>query len=155
MAALERDSRRFGTVEGGLDYALLVDGLAAERDQGITIDVAYRYFETPRRRFILADTPGHQQYTRNMVTGASLADLAVLLIDARKGVLEQTRRHAAIASLLGIRQLVLAVNKMDLVGFDQARVRPDRQRTSTAVLAKLGDVRGDRDPGLLPATATT
>ncbi|HTW71361.1 MAG TPA: GTP-binding protein, partial [Acetobacteraceae bacterium] len=103
MAVLERDSRRFGTVEGGVDYALLVDGLAAERDQGITIDVAYRYFETPRRRFILADAPGHQQYTRNMVTGASNSDLAVVLIDARKGVLDQTRRHAAIASLLGIR----------------------------------------------------
>ena len=120
MAALERDSIRFGTVPGGTDYALLVDGLAAERDQGITIDVAYRFFETPRRRFILADAPGHEQYTRNMVTGASASDLAVLLVDARKGLLVQTRRHAAIASLLGIRQVVLAVNKMDLVGFDQA-----------------------------------
>ncbi len=118
MAALERDSIRFGTVPGGTDYALLVDGLAAERDQGITIDVAYRFFETPRRRFILADAPGHEQYTRNMVTGASASDLAVLLVDARKGLLVQTRRHAAIASLLGIRQVVLAVNKMDLVGFD-------------------------------------
>src|SRR5579875_2360952 len=139
LAALERDSKRFGTVENGVDYALLVDGLAAERDQGITIDVAYRYFETPRRRFILADTPGHHQYTRNMVTGASLADLAVLLIDARKGVLEQTRRHAAIATLLGIRQLVLAVNKMDLVGFDQSvfdRICQDFH----AVLARFGDV---------------
>ncbi len=120
MAVLERDSRRFGTTGGHIDYALLVDGLAAERDQGITIDVAYRYFETPRRRFILADAPGHQQYTRNMVTGASNSDLAIVLIDARKGVLDQTRRHAAIASLLGIRDVVLAVNKMDLVGFDQA-----------------------------------
>ncbi len=120
MAVLERDSRRFGTTGGNIDYALLVDGLAAERDQGITIDVAYRYFETPRRRFILADAPGHQQYTRNMVTGASNSDLAIVLIDARKGVLDQTRRHAAIASLLGIRDVVLAVNKMDLVGFDQA-----------------------------------
>ena len=120
MLALERDSRRFGTVEGGVDYALLVDGLSAERDQGITIDVAYRFFETPRRRFILADAPGHQQYTRNMVTGASNSDLAIVLIDARKGVLDQTRRHAAIASLLGIRDVVLAVNKMDLVGFDRA-----------------------------------
>ncbi len=119
MAVLERDSRRFGTVEGGTDYALLVDGLEAEREQGVTIDVAYRFFETPARRFILADTPGHQQYTRNMVTGASTADLAILLIDARKGILPQTRRHAAIASLLGIRQVVLAVNKMDLVGFAQ------------------------------------
>ncbi|HSU05792.1 MAG TPA: adenylyl-sulfate kinase [Acetobacteraceae bacterium] len=120
MLVLERDSRRFGTVENGIDYALLVDGLAAEREQGVTIDVAYRYFETPLRRFILADTPGHQQYTRNMVTGASTADLAVLLVDARKGLLAQTRRHAAIASMLGIRQVVLAVNKMDLIGFDQA-----------------------------------
>ena len=118
--ALERDSRRYGTVKGGIDYALLVDGLAAEREQGITIDVAYRYFETEKRRFILADTPGHEQYTRNMATGASTADLAVLLVDARKGLLVQTRRHATIASLLGIRQVVLAVNKMDLMGFDQA-----------------------------------
>jgi len=120
MAALERDSKRFGTVEGGIDYALLVDGLEAEREQGVTIDVAYRFFETPARRFILADTPGHQQYTRNMVTGASTADLAILLIDARKGILPQTRRHAAIASLLGIRQVVLAINKMDLAGFSEA-----------------------------------
>ncbi|MDR3530136.1 MAG: adenylyl-sulfate kinase [Rhodopila sp.] len=120
MAALERDSKRFGTVDGGTDYALLVDGLEAEREQGVTIDVAYRFFETPARRFILADTPGHQQYTRNMVTGASTADLAILLIDARKGILPQTRRHAVIASLLGIRQVVLAVNKMDLVGFEES-----------------------------------
>src|SRR5271165_362001 len=127
MAALERDSKRFGTVQGGTDYALLVDGLAAERDQGITIDVAYRFFETPRRRFILADAPGHQQYTRNMVTGASTADVAVLLVDARKGILPQTRRHAAIASLLGIRQVVLAVNKMDLVGFEPSVFAAIRQ----------------------------
>jgi bifunctional enzyme CysN/CysC len=120
MAALERDSIRFGTVEGGVDYALLVDGLEAEREQGVTIDVAYRFFETPRRRFILADTPGHQQYTRNMATGASTADLAILLVDARNGLLDQTRRHAAIAWLLGIRSVVLAINKMDLVGFDRA-----------------------------------
>ena len=137
LAALERDSKRFGTVQGGTDYALLVDGLAAERDQGITIDVAYRFFETPRRRFILADAPGHEQYTRNMVTGASASDLAILLVDARKGLLVQTRRHAAIASLLGIRQLVLAVNKMDLVGFDQAVF--DRIVTDFyALLGKLG-----------------
>jgi bifunctional enzyme CysN/CysC len=119
LVTLERDSRRFGTVDGGVDYALLVDGLAAEREQGVTIDVAYRFFETPRRRFILADTPGHQQYTRNMATGASTADLAILLVDARKGLLAQTRRHAAIATLLGVRDLVLAINKMDLIGFDQ------------------------------------
>ena len=120
QAALARDSARYGTVPGGIDYALLVDGLAAEREQGITIDVAYRYFETPARRFILADTPGHEQYTRNMVTGASMSDLAVLLVDARKGLLIQTRRHATIAAMLGISQVVLAVNKMDLVGYDQA-----------------------------------
>ncbi len=120
LIALERDSRRFGTVEGGTDYALLVDGLAAEREQGVTIDVAYRFFETPKRRFILADSPGHQQYTRNMVTGASTSDFAILLVDARNGLLAQTRRHAAIVSLLGIRDVVLAVNKMDLVGFDEA-----------------------------------
>jgi bifunctional enzyme CysN/CysC len=137
MAALERDSKRFGTVQGGTDYALLVDGLAAERDQGITIDVAYRYFETPRRRFILADAPGHEQYTRNMVTGASASDLAILLVDARKGLLVQTRRHAAIASLLGIRQVVLAVNKMDLVGFDQA-VFSKIVTDFYALLGKLG-----------------
>ncbi|MBS0639307.1 MAG: bifunctional sulfate adenylyltransferase subunit 1/adenylylsulfate kinase, partial [Proteobacteria bacterium] len=120
LATLERDSRRFGTVEGGVDYALLVDGLEAEREQGVTIDVAYRFFETDAYRFILADTPGHQQYTRNMATGASTADVAILLIDARKGILPQTRRHAAIASLLGVKQVILAVNKMDLVGFDQS-----------------------------------
>ena len=120
LVALERDSRRHGTVAGGVDYALLVDGLAAEREQGITIDVAYRYFETEQRRFILVDSPGHEQYTRNMVTGASNADLAVLLVDARKGLLPQTRRHAKIVSLLGIRHAVLAVNKMDLVGFERS-----------------------------------
>src|SRR6201996_4984280 len=140
MAALERDSKRFGTVEGATDYALLVDGLEAEREQGVTIDVAYRFFETPSRRFILADSPGHQQYTRNMVTGASMADLAVLLIDARKGILPQTRRHATIASLLGIRQVVLAVNKMDLMAFSQdVFVRIERD---FAVL--LGKLRFDR-----------
>jgi bifunctional enzyme CysN/CysC len=136
MAALERDSKRFGTVDGATDYALLVDGLEAEREQGVTIDVAYRFFETPARRFILADTPGHQQYTRNMVTGASTADLAVLLIDARKGILPQTRRHAAIASLLGIRQVVLAVNKMDMVGFDETVFAAIRQDFRT-LLGKL------------------
>jgi bifunctional enzyme CysN/CysC len=136
MTALERDSKRFGTVEGATDYALLVDGLEAEREQGVTIDVAYRFFETPARRFILADTPGHQQYTRNMVTGASTADLAILLIDARKGILPQTRRHAAIASLLGIRQVVLAVNKMDLVGFEEPVFAAIRQDFRT-LLGKL------------------
>ena len=110
-----------GTVAGDIDPALLVDGLEAEREQGITIDVAYRYFGTPRRRFIVADTPGHKDYTRNMVTGASTSDLAILLVDAGKGLLEQTRRHAFLCSLLGIRQFVLAVNKMDLIGFDERR----------------------------------
>ncbi|WP_421738182.1 sulfate adenylyltransferase subunit CysN [Caulobacter sp.] len=119
MAALEADSRRVGTQGGAIDFALLVDGLAAEREQGITIDVAYRFFATDKRKFIVADTPGHEQYTRNMVTGASTADAAVILIDARKGVLTQTRRHSYLVSLLGIRHVVLAVNKMDLVGWDQ------------------------------------
>ena len=119
LAALEADSKRVGTQGQGIDFALLVDGLAAEREQGITIDVAYRFFATDRRKFIVADTPGHEQYTRNMVTGASTADLAVILIDARKGVLEQTRRHSYLAHLLGIRHIVLAINKMDLVGYDR------------------------------------
>ena len=108
-----------GTQGGNLDFALLVDGLAAEREQGITIDVAYRAFTTDKRKFIVADTPGHEQYTRNMATGASTADLAIILIDARKGVLTQTRRHTFIATLLGIRHLVVAVNKMDLMHYDQ------------------------------------
>jgi bifunctional enzyme CysN/CysC len=121
VAALTRDSKTHGTVGGALDPALLVDGLEAEREQGITIDVAYRYFGTARRRFIVADTPGHKDYTRNMVTGASTSDLAILLVDAEKGLLEQTRRHAFLCSLLGIRHFVLAVNKMDLIGFDERR----------------------------------
>jgi len=120
LTALEADSKKVGTQGGELDFALLVDGLAAEREQGITIDVAYRFFSTEHRKFIVADTPGHEQYTRNMVTGASTADVAVILIDARKGVLTQTRRHSYIVSLLGIRHVVLAINKMDLVGFSQA-----------------------------------
>ena len=120
LAAIEADSRKWGTQGGDIDFALLVDGLAAEREQGITIDVAYRYFSTERRKFIVADTPGHEQYTRNMVTGASTADVAVILIDARKGVLTQTRRHSHLVSLIGIRRVVLAINKMDLVGYSQA-----------------------------------
>ncbi|WP_284123776.1 sulfate adenylyltransferase subunit CysN [Parerythrobacter aestuarii] len=119
LASLEADSKRVGTQGGEIDFALLVDGLAAEREQGITIDVAYRFFATEKRKFIVADTPGHEQYTRNMVTGASTADLAVILIDARKGVLVQTKRHSTIAHLLGIKHLVLAVNKMDLVDYDK------------------------------------
>jgi bifunctional enzyme CysN/CysC len=121
LLALERDSRKHGTTGDDIDFALLVDGLEAEREQGITIDVAYRFFTTPRRAFIVADTPGHEQYTRNMATGASNSDAAVILIDARKGVLTQTRRHSYICSLLGIRHVVLAVNKIDLVGYSGER----------------------------------
>ncbi|MEY3624076.1 MAG: hypothetical protein RLZZ407_1635 [Pseudomonadota bacterium] len=121
LATLESDSKRMGTQGQDIDFALLVDGLAAEREQGITIDVAYRFFATEKRKFIVADCPGHEQYTRNMVTGASTADLAVILIDARKGVLVQTRRHSYLAKLLGIRNIVLAVNKMDLIDYDQAQ----------------------------------
>ncbi len=120
LAALARDSRRHGTTGEDIDFALLLDGLEAEREQGITIDVAYRFFETPARKFIVADTPGHEQYTRNMATGASTADLAIVLVDAAKGLMPQTRRHSHILALLGIRHVVLAVNKMDLVGHDQA-----------------------------------
>ena len=134
LSALERDSRRHGTVGEDIDLALLVDGLEAEREQGITIDVAYRFFATDKRRFIVADTPGHEQYTRNMATGASTADLAVLLVDARNGLMTQTRRHAFIASLLGIRHVVLAVNKIDLVAFSQSRF--DEIRTEFADFAK-------------------
>ena len=119
LAALEADSKRFGTQGGDLDFALLVDGLAAEREQGITIDVAYRFFSTERRKFIVADTPGHEQYTRNMVTGASTAELAVILVDARKGVITQTRRHSFLVTLLGIKRIVLAINKLDLVDYSE------------------------------------
>src|SRR5690554_47504 len=117
LSAIEADSKRHGTQGEELDLALLVDGLAAEREQGITIDVAYRFFSTDKRKFIVADTPGHEQYTRNMVTGASTADAAVLMVDARKGVLTQTRRHSYLVNLLGIRHIVVAINKMDLVGY--------------------------------------
>ena len=137
LATLEADSRRHGTQNGELDFALLVDGLAAEREQGITIDVAYRFFGTDRRRFIVADCPGHEQYTRNMATGASTADVAVVLVDARKGLLTQTRRHSYIVSLLGIRHVLLAVNKMDLVDYDEAvftRIEADYR----ALAAQLG-----------------
>ncbi|MBT0651999.1 sulfate adenylyltransferase subunit CysN [Geomobilimonas luticola] len=121
LAALEADSKKVGTQGGAIDYALLLDGLQAEREQGITIDVAYRFFSTDKRKFIVADTPGHEQYTRNMVTGASTAQVAVILVDARKGLLTQTRRHSFLVSLVGIRNVVLAINKMDLVDFDQQR----------------------------------
>ncbi|WP_066468962.1 sulfate adenylyltransferase subunit CysN [Bosea sp. WAO] len=123
LTALDADSRRFGTQGQAPDFALLVDGLSAEREQGITIDVAYRYFSTEQRSFIVADTPGHEQYTRNMATGASTADLAIILVDARKGLLPQTRRHSFIVSLVGVRRIVVAVNKMDLVGYDEAVFR--------------------------------
>ena len=121
LSQLEEESKLVGTTGGKFDPALLTDGLKAEREQGITIDVAYRYFSTPKRKFIIADTPGHEQYTRNMATGASTADLAIILIDARHGVLTQTRRHSFIVSLLGIRHVVVAINKMDLVDFDEGR----------------------------------
>ncbi len=127
LAALEADSKKVGTQEGKIDYALLLDGLQAEREQGITIDVAYRYFSTDKRKFIVADTPGHEQYTRNMVTGASTAQVAVILIDARKGVLTQSRRHSYLASLVGIRHVVLAINKMDLVDFSRSRFESIRK----------------------------
>nr|WP_199066952.1 sulfate adenylyltransferase subunit CysN [Chromobacterium sp. ASV5] len=120
LAAIERDSRKYNTTDQNIDLALLVDGLQAEREQGITIDVAYRYFSTDKRKFIIADCPGHEQYTRNMATGASTSNLAIILIDARRGVQTQTRRHSHIVSLLGIRHVIVAVNKMDLVGYDEA-----------------------------------
>jgi len=137
LASLEKDSKKFGTDGDNIDFALLVDGLEAEREQGITIDVAYRFFATDKRKFIVADTPGHEQYTRNMATGASNSDLAVILIDARKGVLVQSRRHAYIASLLGIRHIVLAVNKIDLVDYSQD-VFDDIVADFRAFSAKLG-----------------
>jgi len=161
LAALEADSKRVGTQGQEIDFALLVDGLAAEREQGITIDVAYRFFGTEKRKFIVADTPGHEQYTRNMVTGASTADLAVILIDARKGVLTQTRRHSYLAHLIGIRHIVLAVNKMDLVGYDQ-RVFDDIVADYRAFAESIGirdfvampisGFKGDNITGLSPNT---
>lgn len=161
LAALKNDSRKFGTTDDDFDFALLVDGLEAEREQGITIDVAYRFFSTPRRKFIVADTPGHAQYTRNMATGASTADLAVVLIDARQGVLTQTRRHSFIASLLGIKHIVLAVNKIDLVDFSQSvfdQIVADYMRFATdlgfasiqaiPLSARYGDNVSSRSPRL-------
>ncbi len=143
-------SKNMARTGAEIDFALLLDGLEAEREQGITIDVAYRYFATPRRAFIVADTPGHEQYTRNMATGASNAELAVLLVDARKGFLSQTRRHAIIASLLGIRHVVLAVNKIDLVDFRSRRLRHHRRRASPALPARSASAdRGDPDFGAL------
>jgi bifunctional enzyme CysN/CysC len=152
LDALEADSKRVGTQGGDLDFALLLDGLTAEREQGITIDVAYRYFSTDRRKFVVADTPGHEQYTRNMVTGASTADCAVILVDAEKGLLTQTRRHSYLVSLLGIRHVAVAVNKMDLVGFSQERFReieaeyaalPATIRAPDTVCIPVSGLRGD------------
>src|SRR5271156_5674342 len=152
LAALEADSKKIGTRGKELDFALLVDGLAAEREQGITIDVAYRFFSTDRRKFVVADTPGHEQYTRNMVTGASTADLAVILVDARKGLLTQTRRHTYLVSLLGIRMVVLAVNKLDLVGYSKEvfdTIADDYKRNASeigiddVVCIPLSALRGD------------
>src|SRR5215510_6606429 len=141
LAAIQKDTARYGTTGGKIDLALLTDGLEDERQQGITIDVAYRYFSTDKRKFIIADTPGHEQYTRNMATGASTADLAIILIDARHGVLAQTKRHSFIVSLLGIRHVVVAINKMDLVGYSQEvydKIRADYQ--SFAARLDLPDV---------------
>ena len=141
LAALAADSKKVGTRGDELDFALLVDGLSAEREQGITIDVAYRFFSTDRRKFIVADTPGHEQYTRNMVTGASTADVAVILLDARKGVLRQTRRHSYLVSLLGIRRIVLAINKMDLVDYSRdIYARTEREYREFATLLGVEDV---------------
>ena len=155
LRALESDSQRVGTRGGELDFALLVDGLAAEREQGITIDVAYRFFSTERRKFIVADTPGHEQYTRNMVTGASTADLAVILVDARKGVLTQTRRHSYLVALLGIRRVVLAVNKMDLVGYSREPLRARSSREYREFAAPHRLVRQSRRSRCRRCTATT
>ncbi len=139
LDAVRRDSARFGTTGDDLDFALLVDGLSAEREQGITIDVAYRYFSTERRAFIAADTPGHEQYTRNMATGASTADTAIILVDARKGILPQTRRHSYIVSMLGVRRVIVAVNKIDLVDYDEATFRAI-ERDYRTLAASLGFV---------------
>ena len=161
MAALESDSKAVGTQGGELDFALLVDGLAAEREQGITIDVAYRFFSTEHRKFIVADTPGHEQYTRNMVTGASTAQVAVILVDARTGVLTQTRRHSYLVSLLGIRKIVLAVNKLDLVDYSQEvfdsivadyRAFAEEIGLDDVVSIPLSALRGDNVTGPSPAT---
>ena len=141
LAAIEADSKKWGTQGGDIDFALLVDGLSAEREQGITIDVAYRFFSTELRKFIVADTPGHEQYTRNMITGASTADVAVILIDARKGVLTQTRRHSYLVNLIGIRKVVLAINKMDLVDFSESVFkRIDEQYRAFAAQIGLADI---------------
>ncbi len=137
LAAVESESKKYGTTGKKIDFALLVDGLQSEREQGITIDVAYRFFATEKRKYIIADTPGHEQYTRNMVTGASTADVAIILIDARKGVLTQTKRHSFIVSLLGIRHIIVAINKMDLVDFSKERYEEIKAQYEKEVLSKL------------------
>ncbi|HMN71557.1 MAG TPA: GTP-binding protein [Rhodoblastus sp.] len=148
LEALNRDSARFGTTGEDVDFALLVDGLSAEREQGITIDVAYRYFQTGNRAFIAADTPGHEQYTRNMATGASTADVAIILVDARKGILPQTRRHSYIVSMLGVRRVIVAVNKIDLVGYDEQVFRKIEEDYSV-LAAGLGFV----ETNIIPVSA--
>ena len=156
LAAIESDSKKWGTQGGDIDFALLVDGLSAEREQGITIDVAYRFFSTDLRKFIVADTPGHEQYTRNMITGASTADVAVILIDARKGVLTQTRRHSFLVQLIGIRKVVLAINKMDLVDFSQEVFdRIDAQYREFAAQIGLADITSIPLSGLKGDNMTT
>src|SRR5687768_16512922 len=147
LAAIQRDSATHGTTGGDFDLALLTDGLKAEREQGITIDVAYRYFSTAKRKFIIADCPGHEQYTRNMATGASTCDLAIILIDARHGVQQQTRRHSFIVSLLGIKHVIVAVNKMDLVGYDEKVFR--RIHDECARITGIKDV----DARIVPVSA--
>src|SRR3954469_2549329 len=148
LAAIKKDTTKFGTTGEEMDLALFTDGLEDERQQGITIDVAYRYFSTDKRKFIIADTPGHEQYTRNMATGASTADLAIILIDARHGVLTQTKRHSFICSLLGIKHLVIAINKMDLVGFAEGTF----ERIKSEYLAFVASL-GMKDMQFIPMSA--
>lgn len=153
LSAIEKDSKKSGTTGDKVDLSLLVDGLASEREQGITIDVAYRYFSTQKRKFIIADTPGHEQYTRNMVTGASNADIAIILIDAREGVLTQTKRHSYIVSLLGIKNIIIAINKMDLVDFSQARFNEIVKQYKDEVLTKLPTTNYPLQTNFIPISA--
>lgn len=153
LSAIEKDSKKVGTTGNKLDLALLVDGLQSEREQGITIDVAYRYFSTDKRKFIIADTPGHEQYTRNMATGASTADLAIILIDARQGVLTQTKRHSYIASLLGIKNIIVAINKMDLVDFSQDRFKDIKTQYEKEVISKLPNINNKQNIIYIPVSA--
>jgi len=153
LSAIKKDSKRFGTTGDKIDLALLVDGLASEREQGITIDVAYRYFSTAKRKYIIADTPGHEQYTRNMATGASTADIAIILIDARKGVLTQTKRHSYIATLLGIKNIIVAINKMDLVGFSQEKYQKIIEQYQKEVLEHLNAQESNINTTYVPISA--